>query len=99
MIRLALIMAISTVGTAAYGQCLEPQSTEATTGSFGWHEMSTAPKDRQVLFGLKSEEDFVIALGSWDVRDDLGGGNWTVEDWWNAPPTHWADVPPPPCSD
>lgn len=98
MIRLALSISIAAIGAATASDCTNTQAVEVTRLLAGWQEISSAPKDRQILLGLMTEEGFALALGHWDVRDELGGGNWTAEDWWGIPPTHWTQVPPPPCS-
>jgi hypothetical protein len=63
-----------------------------------WRPIETAPLDREILLGRTDGPGFEVALGQWEVTDDwpYDGGRWSVTYLWQAEPTHWLDVPPPP---
>jgi hypothetical protein len=66
-----------------------------------WQPIESAPRDRQILLGLRTASGFRIALGHWEVHDEvvletLTGGEWSAAAWWGADPTHWSAIPPAP---
>lgn len=79
---------------ASARDCAPPGTAPAVPG---WQPIETAPQDRQVLLGTFSDDRFLKGVGHWDVRDELGGGLWSVEDWWGVSPKFWAALPPEPC--
>jgi hypothetical protein len=70
----------------------------------GWHPISTAPKDRTEMIGLRSGKRFIFRWASSDEHPgtDLDDG---MEGWWtdilgwlddDQTPTHWQHLPPIP---
>jgi hypothetical protein len=70
----------------------------AAMSPYQWRPIETAPLDRKILLGRPDGPGFEVALGQWEVTDDwpYDGGRWSVTYLWQAEPTHWLDVPPPP---
>ncbi len=64
----------------------------------GWQSIDTAPKDALILLGRFRDGAFITGLGLWVVMDDLPTrpGAWSVEEWFDGIPTHWAPVPADP---
>jgi hypothetical protein len=74
----------------------QTSSEECSGMTAGWGSIETAPKNKPVLLGLLTGAGFIQGVGRWEVRDELGAGIWSVEDWWGRTPTHWSPIPPPP---
>jgi len=84
---------------AMVGLALLGLGTTAVSGQeTGWQPIETAPLDRQIVLGRQDGDIFLVALGFWEVVDEppFDGGRWSTQKWWDALPTHWLDIPPPP---
>lgn len=83
-------------------------NTRAALGDAGWQDISTAPKDREILVcgGTRRDESFDyggwdpftdVALAQYDKRKDCWEGEQTeqYELFILYKPTHWQDKPKP----
>ena len=87
------------------GQGVAPEDLAAAVlevaSVHAWQPIDSAPRDQQILLGLRTEAGFQVALGRWDVVDEpvleeFTGGEWSTASWWGTDPTHWAAIPAPP---
>ena len=81
---------------AASGLSAEEIAAGLRAAGNGWRPVESAPRDREVLLGRRTDSGFRYGVGYWEVADDLHAGRWTVEEWWGEAPTHWLSVPPVP---
>ncbi len=83
--------------TSAYVETGSPvKNCAVDPAPSAWHSIKTAPKDKTILLGLLTEDGFLQGIGYWEVRDELGAGIWSTQEWWGQPPTHWSPIPSPP---